>query len=200
MEKKVLSSSTPEVSERTIGHRLRAAGFAVQDQHLFQLGDTLLLLTLERQSILINGQIAGFVEILFDREARRSEARIWLYPQFREYSVPVRRWIERNVEADQVASAASQEMGVVRFEQRDPGSETLEEEWAVGFRGDRSWGFEVFLTDRLTGFLYPIHTSKNRKDAAAVLRQVEADLLVLSSDAFAEKWGLQRIVGKTGGK
>jgi hypothetical protein len=166
----------------------------VQDHHFFQLGDTLLLLTLERQSILINDQIAGFVEILYDREARRSEARIWLYPQYRDYTVPVRRWVEQHAVAQQVSSSTPEEMGIVRFEERPPGTETLEEEWTVGIRADRSWGHEVYLKDRLTGFHYPVHTSKNKREAQAVKREIEADLLILSPDAFAEKWGLQRIV------
>ncbi|MBW3624614.1 MAG: hypothetical protein KY468_14505 [Armatimonadetes bacterium] len=169
-------------------------GYHVQDQNLFQLGDTLLLLTIERQSILINEQIAGFVEILYDRELKRSEARIWLYPQYRSYAVPVRRWIEKSAVASRVYEASPAEMGIVRFEQRSPGTETLEEEWTVDLHTDRSWGYEIILTDRLTGFYYPVHTTKNKREAQSLKREIEADLLILSADAFAEKWGLQRII------
>src|SRR3712207_4351367 len=121
-------------------------------------------MTIERQSILINGQLAGFVEVLVDREAERSEARIWLYPQYRSLSVPVRKWVERTRSVARVAEAFSPGMEIAVFAEasQKADSEILQSEWSVGIRQDRRIGFEVFLTDHLTGFIYPIHTSKNR--------------------------------------
>ncbi len=168
---------------------------SLQDPHLFQIGETLLLLTIERQTILVNGQIAGFVEVLFDREHQRSEARIWLYPQFRPHIAAVRRWIERMQGGGRVSDVTPPNMEIVVYSEDapPPASETLESVWGVGMRADRSIGFELFLTDLITGFVYPVHTSKNRRLALKVKREIEEDLLILSANAFARKWGLQRL-------
>lgn len=165
----------------------------VGDRHLFQLGEKLLLVTVERQTILVDDQIAGFVEALYDREKNRSEARIWLYPAYRSMIGPIRNWIERSMGEHLILDIHLGGTDVVRFEEDAANAETLESVWSVGIRSDRSMGYEVFLTDRLTGFLYPLHASRSRRKAFEMKRQIEGDLFVLSESAFAEKWGIQRI-------
>ena len=165
----------------------------MQDQNLFQLGDKLLLITIERQTILINGQIAGFVEVLFDREKGQSEARIWLYPAYRSFSASVRKWVEQNQLAHLTMDVNPEGMAIINVGPMPSSHAMPESPWSVGFRADRRHGYEVFLTDRVTGFLYPIHTSRSRRNALSVRKQVEDDLLILPDHAFAEKWGLQRI-------
>lgn len=174
----------------------------MHDQHLFQLGEKLLLVTIERQTILIDGAIAGFVELLSDQEQARIEARIWLYPGYRPLAEPVRRWIVASHTAADVIDltpGAAEIVGPAGPRQAEGQLAEPDRQWRVGFRSERHCGYEVFIKDRRTGFHYPLYSSRDRRSAEVKRQEVERDLLILNAEAFAAKWGLQRLGSISGG-